>query len=215
MTATITPGGCSASSGTRGSHRRLEQPAHLVGGLLLARRVAEVHGGGGDIRRSRQVAGLGDVPAGSRSRLAVLSAAPAVSEMLYTRTSALAGRCRRDVGGGVEVVVTVGHRAIVVAGVVAAEPIAWNPTSRNTTPEEQQHHHHGAQGQPGGVCAGSSAHCIDGVRADPRKAQVTSKPSRRAARAFCRLARSRRSRLTSIGSAASASGRSTSALSTW
>ena len=46
-------------------------------------------------------------------------------------------------------------------------------------------------------------------------AHVMSKPSRRAALAFCRLARTRRSRLTSIGSAANASGRSTSALSTW
>jgi hypothetical protein len=43
-----------------------------------------------------------------------------------------------------------------------------------------------------------------GPPALPAGRQVTSKPSRRAARAFCLLARSRRSRLTSIGSAARA-----------
>src|SRR6478735_2046928 len=42
---------------------RLEQFAHLVGGLALARCVTEEHGGGREVRQA-QVAGLGDVPAG-------------------------------------------------------------------------------------------------------------------------------------------------------
>src|SRR6478752_1338713 len=44
-------------------HRRLQQFAHFVGGLVLARRIAEEHRGGRDLRQG-QVAGLGDVPAG-------------------------------------------------------------------------------------------------------------------------------------------------------
>ena len=44
-------------------HRRLQQLAHLVGGFVLARRVAEEDRGCRH-RRQCQVAGLGDVPAG-------------------------------------------------------------------------------------------------------------------------------------------------------
>ena len=96
------------------------------------------------------------------------------------------------------------------------EPIAWNPTSRKTTPRNSSTITMARRGSPeesewrSFIWPTVSAWC-----ANPRKAQVTSKPRRRAALAFCLLARSRRSRLTSIGSAASASGRSTSAFSTW
>ena len=61
MTATITPGGCSATAGIRGSTGAVEQCADLVGGFLLARRLAEVHGRGGDTLQG-EVAGLGHVP---------------------------------------------------------------------------------------------------------------------------------------------------------
>ena len=92
--------------------------------------------------------------------------------------------------------------------------MAWNPTNKNTTPRNSNTITIARRGSPEEFRWFITAHCIEGACA-AEKRQVTSKPSRRAARAFCRLARSRRSRLTSIGSAASASGRSTSALSTW
>ena len=71
----------------------------------------------------------------SRSRFAVLSAAPATSEMLYTRTSALAGSASA-VGDAlvVEVAVTVVTAVDELLSLSSPEPMAWNPTSRNTTP---------------------------------------------------------------------------------
>ena len=92
--------------------------------------------------------------------------------------------------------------------------MAWNPTSRNTTPRNNITITIARRGSPEEFRWFITAHSIERALS-ARKPQVTSKPRRRAARAFCRLARSRRSRLTSIGSAASASARSTNAFSTW
>ncbi len=131
--------------------------------------------------------------------------------MLNTRTSGLAGSSDADV--------VVGELATLVvlteeSTSSASPPIAWNPTSRKTTPRNSSTITMARRGRPEDSRWFIGAYCID-TSGRPGKAQVTSKPRRRAARAFCRLARSRRSRLTSIGSAAKDSGRSTSALSTW
>ena len=99
------------------------------------------------------------------------------------------------------------------------EPTACHPSSRKMMPRNNSTITMARMGSP--VESGTRSFIEPTVARKapgPAKAQacqVTSKPRRRAARAFCRPARSRRSRFTSIGSAASASGRSTSALSTW
>ncbi len=88
------------------------------------------------------------------------------------------------------------------------DPSACQPSSRKMTPRNNSTITIARRGSP--VESGTRSFIEPTVAS-----QVTSKPRRRAARAFWRLARSRRNRFTSIGSAASASGRSTSALSTW
>ncbi len=215
MTATITPGGCSASSGARGSTGACEQLAYLIGGFPLTGSVAEVDRG----RRHAfegEVSGLGDVPAGvPKLGGGALGDPCGLRDVVDPHIGLPAGAGGSDVGDGVEVVLTVatGDSSALES---SPEPMAWNPTSRKTTPRNSSTITMARRGSPEeSEWRSFIGPTVSARRADPRKPQVTSKPRRRAARAFCLLARSRRSRLTSIGSAASASGRSTSALSTW
>ena len=213
------PAACSANSGTRGCDRRLQQLAHRVGGVVLARRVAEVHRGGRDVGSARLPDSVTFQPA-----------------------------CREPVGGALghalvrrdveDPHVGLARRRRLPSPSVGASWCwsRWRPATPNRRHRSRRSPSpasrptgtprrgtaapspwRAGEARSGDFADSSSAHCIRAGRSLQRRrgSQVTSKPSRRAARAFCRLARSRRSRLTSIGSAASASGRSTSALSTW
>src|SRR5689334_4590518 len=194
-------------------HRRLQQLAHLVGGFVLAGRVAEEHRRRRDIRQG-QVAGFGDIPAGFPQLVGGgLGRALGRRDVVHPHVGLRRGgrRRRRCRGRGADGAGRDRGR-LVALGVARTHRLESNQQEHHA--QEQQHHDHGAQRQPGGISLIHYRPLYREGHSGP-KAQVTSKPSRRAARAFCRLARSRRSRLTSIGSAASASGRSTSAFSTW
>ena len=214
MTTTTTPGGCSANSGTRGS---TGASSNLPTSSAASRSPgASLKTPWWLSRPAGQVAGLGDVPAGlpqpvGRAFRRALHRRDVVDPHLGLRRFR---RLRRVALAVVVVVVAIGDCSLVV---VAPEPIAWNPTSRNTTPRNSSTITMARRGSPEELrwFIALTVSTRTSRSRTPERAQVTSKPSRRAARAFCRLARNRRSRLTSIGSAASASGRSTSALSTW
>ena len=125
-----------------------------------------------------------------------------------------------DVFGAAELAVTLDTDES--SSVLLPDPMAWNPTSKKMTPRNSSTITMARKGSPVesgtrsfiDVTVSRSAGKPTPAPSEQAKSQVSSKPSRRAARAFCRLARSRRSRFTSIGSAANASGRSTNALST-
>ena len=138
------PGGCSATSGTRGSTgacSTLPTSSAAACSPSALPKYTVVAVTSGSVRLPVSVT----FQSASRSRAAVRSAAPATSEMLNTRTSALATGAWLLVGAAETVVVATVGTEVPSSLASSPEPMAWKATRRNTTTEEQQHHDNGAQ----------------------------------------------------------------------
>src|SRR6476620_5069696 len=160
-------------------HGRLEQLADLVGGFVLARRVAEEHRGARDLRQA-QVAGLGHVPAGvpQPSRGAFGDTFDR-RDVVHThvglrRRRGRDRRCRArgaDGCGG-------DRRRLIAVRVAGAHRL--EPDQQEHHAQEQQHHDHGTQRQPGGV---SLVHYRplyrEGLRGRKTSGDVAAQPARR------------------------------------
>src|SRR6478735_5926978 len=123
-------------------HGRLEQLADLVGGFVLARRVAEEHRGARDLRQA-QVAGLGHVPAGVPQPIrGAFGDTFDRRDVVHTHVglSGRRGRGRRcrtrgaDGCGG-------DRRRLIVVRVAGAHGL--EPDQQKHHAQEQQHHDHG------------------------------------------------------------------------
>jgi len=121
----------------------------------------------------------------SRSRLAVLSAAPSVDEMLNTRTSAFAGAGDADDVAELEVVTVEvaidDDWCLRVAGAHRLDPT-------NRTPRQEQQHITIARRAARRSFAGSFGRPLYRQALRTRNRQVTSKPSDRAAPGLLLLA---------------------------
>ena len=220
----MTPGGWLVECGDSRLDRCTQLLAHRIRGGVLVVRIGVVHRGGRDIGH-RQVPDFADLETGGLRAGPWSARQRPLSRRCCTRVPRPgSGRAWRSSRTAVPVVeVTLDPGDAESSSEFPEEPRACHPSSRKMTPRNSSTITMARRGSP--EESGTRSFIEPTVaRKEPRTCkgayktngrQVTSKPRRRAARAFWRLARNRRSRFTSMGSAASASGRSTSALSTW